>query len=925
MKKSFITVALALFVSFFITFTFACSTTVEEPAPEEAKTEQQEEKKTESPASNGGTSGGTSQGGGSNPTGGQNGGGQTPQTPQTPQPPAPVINYTVTFMSNCETATGTTNSITAAENTNITLTANGFIREGYTFTGWNTSADGTGTGYAESSTIKLTGNLILYAQWILATVPTYSVTINEVEHGTVAVSQAVAEAGTQISITVTPDELYAFNTINLTAADETVITPVVDSENANQYTFTMPQQNVTLSVTFVYIAHSITVSSVENGTVTVNKTAAVAGSEISVTLAPNSEYMLNSIAVTSGNGNAITTTVNTSNSNLYTFSMPDENVTVMVTYKLTPYTVTFVTDCSVQVPPQTVERNAKATAVTMSNNSECYSFRGWYTEPECENQFNFNNEITGNIKLYAKWGTFILDDNRVAETIKNLNYSCSIDTSVNDATIVEINKALKELYKKNSAIWISLYISVSKLENADSTHPYNSFYGCQNLTYITLHDIDIIGDSAFEGCTSLKGITFFGCDRDSAHINSIGGRAFFNCPKLESIFYVGSPKEWCNIVFGGKIIDKVSNKFYFQFLYGRRLEGNFSFTDNIFYPEAPVTIPDYAFAGLITKDTSITIDNTTTSIGNNAFADCQGLSSLDLGNNLSSIGDYALKNCKKLKNITIPSSVQSIGIGAFSGCSSLEEMTIPFIGANAIGPSPRESGAGTEKTVFGYIFGTDSYEGGDFIKQYYEPYYGGTDIHYIKYCIPSSLIKVTVTGGQLYYGSFDKCKNIKQIILENGVNAEDGINYAFSGCLNLEYCRLPDGMQILGANLFYNCPKLSEVRIPNSINRIAKEAFRETGFTSFEIPDTVTILRSGVFSGCTNLTRVVIPASVTDIQSSAFKDCPNLNEAVFRDTTSSWKKGSEDIGPMSSVDTYSNAQLLKSIVDEKVNLKKITN
>ena len=216
MKKSFITVALALFVSFFITFTFACSTTVEEPAPEEAKTEQQEEKKTESPASNGGTSGGTSQGGGSNPAGGQNGGGQTPQTPEsgTPQPPAPVINYTVTFMSNCETATGTTNSITAAENTNITLTANGFIREGYTFTGWNTSADGTGTGYAESSTIKLTGNLILYAQWILATVPTYEVRLLD-DNNWGTLSQNTATAGTEITITFKPAYLCSVLGVNV--------------------------------------------------------------------------------------------------------------------------------------------------------------------------------------------------------------------------------------------------------------------------------------------------------------------------------------------------------------------------------------------------------------------------------------------------------------------------------------------------------------------------------------------------------------------------------------------------------------------------------------------------------------------------------------------------------------------------------------
>ena len=38
-------------------------------------------------------------------------------------------------------------------------------REGYTFEGWNTKADGTGTAYGKDDTIKVTGNIELFAQW----------------------------------------------------------------------------------------------------------------------------------------------------------------------------------------------------------------------------------------------------------------------------------------------------------------------------------------------------------------------------------------------------------------------------------------------------------------------------------------------------------------------------------------------------------------------------------------------------------------------------------------------------------------------------------------------------------------------------------------------------------------------------------------
>lgn len=60
-----------------------------------------------------------------------------------------------------------------------TLTSNAFTREGHTFTGWNTSADGMGTAYSDGETITdknwAAGNITLYAQW---QINTYSVTFN---------------------------------------------------------------------------------------------------------------------------------------------------------------------------------------------------------------------------------------------------------------------------------------------------------------------------------------------------------------------------------------------------------------------------------------------------------------------------------------------------------------------------------------------------------------------------------------------------------------------------------------------------------------------------------------------------------------------------------------------------------------------------
>ena len=48
----------------------------------------------------------------------------------------------------------------------VALTANGFTKNGYSFSKWNTQADGSGTDYAANATVSdLLADLDLYAQW----------------------------------------------------------------------------------------------------------------------------------------------------------------------------------------------------------------------------------------------------------------------------------------------------------------------------------------------------------------------------------------------------------------------------------------------------------------------------------------------------------------------------------------------------------------------------------------------------------------------------------------------------------------------------------------------------------------------------------------------------------------------------------------
>ena len=75
--------------------------------------------------------------------------------------------------------------------------------------------------------------------------------------------------------------------------------------------------------------------------------------------------------------------------------------------------------------------------------------------------------------------------------------------------------------------------------------------------------------------------------------------------------------------------------------------------------------------------TSITIPNSVTSIGSYAFSYCSSLTSITIPNSVTSIGEWAFRYCSGLTSITIPSSVTSIEGHAFDGCSGLTSITIP--------------------------------------------------------------------------------------------------------------------------------------------------------------------------------------------------------------------------------------------------------
>jgi hypothetical protein len=212
------------------------------------------------------------------------------------------------------------------------------------------------------------------------------------------------------------------------------------------------------------------------------------------------------------------------------------------------------------------------------------------------------------------------------------------------------------------------------IPNGVTTIGNNAFNGCESLTSITIpNSVTSIEGSAFSGCTSLASVTI------PNSVTTIERSAFSNCTSLTSVTIPNSVTSIgesafssCSSLTSVTIPNSVTSIGEYPFRGCTSLTainvdaGNtaYSSQDGVVYNKAKTTL----FMFPAGKTGAFTIPTSVTSIGENAFGWCEGLTSVTIPDSVTSIGDWAFTGCRNLTSVTfvVGSNISDSNFGGYA-------------------------------------------------------------------------------------------------------------------------------------------------------------------------------------------------------------------------------------------------------------------
>ena len=359
---------------------------------------------------------------------------------------------------------------------------------------------------------------------------------------------------------------------------------------------------------------------------------------------------------------------------------------------------------------------------------------------------------------------------------------------------------------------------------------------------------------------------------------------------------------------------------------GQNAFANCASLESINIPEGVTKLENGTFTDCISLST-ITLPSTLKDIGDlsghhGPFKNCTALQSISIPTNVTTIGYYAFLNCSSLKSINIPDGVTEIGRSAFQGCSALTSINIPD-GVTEIGDYAFQNCSALETVNISdssqlTSIGSDAFKNCSALTSVNIPD-GVTSIGWDAFQDCSSLTSITIPDGVTSIGwyTFQDCSSLTSINIPDSVTSIG--RQAFYGCSALKTVNISDSSQLtsIGYAAFEGCSALQSINIPDSVTSIGNDAFYScSALETVNIYDTsqLTSIGDGAFENCSALQSIMIPEGVISIEVATFRNCTSLSEVVLPSTLKELK-GADIIedGGWVYVGGFTNCSSLKTI------------
>ena len=251
------------------------------------------------------------------------------------------------------------------------------------------------------------------------------------------------------------------------------------------------------------------------------------------------------------------------------------------------------------------------------------------------------------------------------------------------------------------------------------------------------------------------------------------------------------------------------------------------------------------------------------------------------GTPVTTIGNAAFRD-SSVTSVTIPDSVTEIGANAFAGCTNLT--SVNYIGGdwskltiqsgNPAVEDAAKDAANEQLFDFKFIL-------------------NNTAVVVIRYkgtaadvTIPSRYKDkpVTVIDHAAFFNSA-----VTSVTIPDSVTSID--DNAFGFCSQLTNISIPNSVTYIGFSAFAHCTSLKSITLPSSLSSISEALFSGCSqLTTIHIPDSVPSIQSYAFYHCRNLETIRIPVSVTLIETDAFAGCPSLMTVTYSGSKTRWDK-----------------------------------